>query len=73
MSIITSHELAKKIRTHSVRMANLGGSSHVGSALSCADILAVLYSRILNIRPDKPSYENRDRFILSATVDFVTC
>ena len=57
-------ELAKKIRTHVVRMTSKGKSSHVGSALSIADILAVLYSNI-NIDPNNPTDEARDRFILS--------
>jgi len=58
-------ELAKKIRIHALVMANLGGGSHIGSALSIADILAVLYKDILNINPNNPKMESRDRFILS--------
>ncbi len=46
-------------------MTSSGGSSHVGSALSIADILAVLYSDILSIDPKNPTAEDRDRFILS--------
>ena len=46
-------------------MANSGGGSHIGSALSIADILACLYSGILNVYPDSPNAKNRDRFILS--------
>lgn len=38
---------------------------HIGSALSIADILTVLYNTTLNINPKKPYHENRDRFILS--------
>ncbi len=57
--------LAAYIRRHIVNMTHLGGSSHVGSGLSIADILAVLYGEVLNIDPDDPKYENRDRFILS--------
>lgn len=38
---------------------------HIGSCLSCVDILTVLYSKILKIDPKKPEAENRDRFILS--------
>jgi transketolase len=40
-------------------------SSHVGSALSIADILTVLYFRTLKVYPDDPWREDRDRFILS--------
>lgn len=38
---------------------------HIGSALSVADILTVLYFSILNINPKKPKFVKRDRFILS--------
>jgi transketolase len=40
-------------------------SSHIGGCLSMADILAVLYSRILRLDPDRPSDPDRDRFVLS--------
>tara|TARA_B100000900_G_C20597394_1_gene723990 strand:+ start:523 stop:1326 length:804 start_codon:yes stop_codon:yes gene_type:complete len=58
-------QLAKKIRIHSVKMANSGGGSHIGSALSIADILGVLYSGVLKLNPKDPSDPKRDRFILS--------
>jgi transketolase len=45
-------------------MTSAGGSSHVGSALSIADLLAVLYTT-MNVYPDDPSNSERDRFILS--------
>ena len=38
--------LAKFIRKKSIEMCHLGQSSHIGSVLSCADILAILYSII---------------------------
>lgn len=41
------------------------GVGHIGSALSIADILTVLYLSILNINPKKPFDKCRDRFILS--------
>ena len=46
-------------------MANRAGTSHIGSCLSCADILAVLYGSVMNYRPQEPGWEGRDRFILS--------
>jgi transketolase len=60
-----TEELAKRIRRHAVRMTNLGGSSHVGSVLSMADIVAVLYGGVMHIDPANPGRPNRDRFILS--------
>ncbi len=58
-------ELARKIRIHSLQMANRAGTSHIGSCLSCADILAVLYGEVIRYRPQEPDWEGRDRFILS--------
>ncbi|MGH9423785.1 MAG: transketolase, partial [Thermoanaerobaculia bacterium] len=46
-------------------MTSLGGSSHVGSVLSMADIIAVLYARVLRVDPENPDWDERDRFILS--------
>jgi transketolase len=42
------------------------GSVHLGGALSCLDILTVLYNKILKHEPENPNWEKRDRFILSA-------
>ena len=60
-----TQDLALRLRRHVVRMCNLGGSSHVGSALSMADIIAVLYGETLRIDPARPDWPGRDRFILS--------
>jgi len=57
--------LARKIRIHSLEMTNRGHTSHIGSCLSCADILAVLYSQVMKYKAEEPEWENRDRFILS--------
>jgi len=48
-----------------VRMVAMAKASHIGGALSMADLLAVLYSGILNVQPEDPGWANRDRFILS--------
>jgi transketolase len=61
----TSEELALRIRRHVVRMTHLGNSSHVGSALSMADLMAVLYGQIMRIDPAEPRWAERDRFVLS--------
>jgi len=58
-------DLAKKIRISSLKMTSSGKSAHIGSILSIADILAVLYGSVLKIDPKKPQWPNRDRFILS--------
>ena len=58
-------QLAKQIRIDSIRMTNNGKSGHVGSMLSMADMIAVLYEKILNVNPADPKMPDRDRFILS--------
>lgn len=40
-------------------------SGHPGGSLSCVEILATLYYKVMNIDPTNPSYENRDRFVMS--------
>ena len=60
-----SRQMALNIRRHAINMTHLGKSSHVGSVLSLADILAVLYAKVLNIDPEQPKMASRDRFILS--------
>ena len=46
--------LAKRIRTHALRMTSLGGGAHIGAIFSCADILAVLYGGVVNVDPAEP-------------------
>ena len=60
-----SKQLANNIRKHAVTMTSLGGSSHIGSILSIADILSVLYGSVLKVKADEPRWMDRDRFILS--------
>lgn len=63
--IASSEELARKVRRSVVEMTHLGSSSHVGSALSIADIVAVLYKDILHTDSADAQLAERDRFILS--------
>lgn len=56
-----TYDTALHIRRTILEMANRSQSPHVGSCLSCADILAVLYDQILRLDP----WNNRDMFILS--------
>lgn len=42
------------------------GEGHGGSALSCADILAVLYSSVMDFDPKDPCSPEHDKFLLSA-------
>jgi transketolase len=54
-------EMARSIRRDVIDMAHRSGGPHTGSALSCADILAALYGRVLRLDP----WDRRDIFILS--------
>lgn len=58
-------ELAKNIRIDSIKMVNRANASHVAGALSIADVLAVLYGRVMRYRPNEPEWEDRDRLIFS--------
>ena len=62
---IPTSELARRIRVHCVKMTGRANASHIGSALSTADILAVLYGKFLRFDPKQPDWPERDRFILS--------
>lgn len=57
--------IAKKIRVGIVEQVYNGKSGHPGGSLSCADILTVLYFNQMNINPENPKAEARDRFVLS--------
>ncbi len=57
--------LAWLIRRHGLEMTHLSRGSHIGSVFSLAEIMAVLYTRVLNVRPDRPDWPDRDRLILS--------
>ena len=54
-------KISKEIRKEIIQMANRSKSPHVGSALSCVDILTALYFNVLKLDP----WEKRDIFILS--------
>ncbi len=58
-------KLAKEARQEILKMTNRAHASHVGSALSCVDILATLYSGIANINLDIITNLHRDIVILS--------
>ena len=55
---------AKMIRKETLRLTNICGSGHYGSVFSIAELLCVLYYRLLNIRPDSPQWIDRDRFTM---------
>jgi len=58
-------DLARTVRGHCLCMTHRGRSGHVGSMLSMAEILAVLYRQVLRVDPQRPDWPDRDRFVLS--------
>ncbi len=58
-------KISRRIRQLSLVMISRAKSSHIGSNLSIVDLLTVLYEKTLRVKPGKPLWPNRDRFILS--------
>ena len=58
-------EKALNIRKNIIEMIYLAQSGHPGGALSCADLLTVLYFSEMNVDINNPKDENRDRLVLS--------
>ena len=59
-------ELAHKVRLDCLKMVHRGKSGHIGSMLSCSEILSVLYLRIMrNISLEDTRNPDRDRLIFS--------
>ena len=58
-------DLATRVRVHSLNMVAAANSGHPGGSLSEADILAVLYGRVMVHDPANPAMPDRDRFVLS--------
>ena len=59
-----------KIEACKARMGIIEGvynakSGHPGGSLSCVDIITYLYFNHMNVNPENPKDENRDRFVLS--------
>ncbi|MBQ4466931.1 MAG: transketolase [Firmicutes bacterium] len=58
-------ELASKVRVDIIKSVFEAGSGHPGGSLSCADIMTALYFKEMNIDPENPLMEDRDRLVLS--------
>jgi transketolase len=63
--MIATKTLAKSVRQSALRMVHRAKASHIGSALSITDILAVLYGEVMRFDPADQNFKLRDRFILS--------
>ena len=58
-------KISGMVRLGIIEATYQAGSGHPGGSLSSADVLTYLYFNELNVRPDEPAYEDRDRFVLS--------
>ncbi len=65
MTRLDTRELARRLRGHALRMTHRARASHIGSCLSMADILAVLYGGVLRLDPARPDWSERDRLVVS--------
>ncbi len=65
MNPANAERLARTIRRDCLQMTHRASASHIGTSLSIADILAVLYSGGLRVDPARPGWDERDRFIQS--------
>jgi transketolase len=57
--------VSKAIRTKLVEMSHVGKTPHLGSSLSCVDIVTAAYWGGLKIDPKNPLDPNRDRLLFS--------
>lgn len=59
------NEIARELRCTSLRMIHKRQAGHPGGSLSAAEIMTVLYFKMLRVDPHNPDWEERDRFLLS--------
>ncbi len=65
MNLAELEAVARQIRGQLLEMSHRAGTPHLGSSLSCVDILVAAYWGVLRIDPGNPDAPDRDRFILS--------
>lgn len=65
MSYSQIEKKAGSIRRSIITMLAEAGSGHPGGPLGMADIMAALYFKVLNIKPDQPDWDERDLFVMS--------
>lgn len=58
-------DIAKQVRRDTLVMLNRAGSGHTGGSLSSVEILTALFFSKMKHRPHDPSWDQRDRFVLS--------
>ena len=58
-------EFAYYIRKGIIEAVASKGGGHLGGTLDLAEVLAVLYGGIINVRPEEPDWEERDYLVCS--------
>ena len=58
-------EVARDLRITDIEMITEAGSGHPGGTLSAAEMVAALFFHKLRLRPQEPTWPDRDRFVLS--------
>jgi len=58
-------DTARRLRVEILKMLNQARSGHTGGSLSSIDVLTVLFFHQMRHDPSNPSWEGRDRFVLS--------
>lgn len=64
-SIPELENIARNLRYQIIQMSHRAKTPHLGSSLSCVDIVTAAYWRILKLDATQPESPLRDRFILS--------
>jgi len=65
MNIEELQRICLEVRRDIVRMLGESGSGHPGGSLSAVELVVSLYFSLMRQKPQKPDWEDRDRFILS--------
>jgi transketolase len=63
--IIELQNIASELRARIIENSHKTGTPHLGSCLSCIDMLVAIYFSALHIEPKAPQASERDRFIMS--------
>ena len=59
------NEIARSVRIDALKGIHAAGAGHPGGSFSVTDILVSLYFNVMNVDPEDPKMENRDRLVLS--------
>jgi transketolase len=65
MTVTDLEKTARTLRLNIIKMIGVGQRGHLGGSCSLAEIVAVLYFHMMKHDPQNPSWEGRDRFLLS--------